>query len=319
MITGFITKKVTYVCQAKETIEVYDDDDFSENLISKSKVYPAYPVEDGKSLDNAIKWSGLDKPLIESFDNTEIDNIKVCCLDYRGNGGRAYKVIINDKFYVDMREDVILDTMITCGIEKEGILKGKYVWAKYGGNMKLVRVGSYSHSIYLKGKDPSEMKEIPKSEIVIGGIYRMKSGNTSMYLGKYKTYQYRYWEKSGYFVRSEDRYQEQRYEKATVHLFADVNEYDFPNPVTLNPKRVISQKPYYIRMKTSVPKFYEKLAQHDISSIDILKIIKDVIIKDNDESENPYLHNLRPDHLNLGIEPEIHPSIKHFNIPIVDV
>jgi hypothetical protein len=185
MSNGYLPKKVTYVCSSPETIDVYDDEDICEKKIASHKVSPTFPVEDGKKLDAAIKWTKLKNPRMETLDNSPIKSIIVCNLEERGNGGRAYKVIVDNKFYVDMREDVILDTMINCGIEKGAILKGEYVWAKYGSNMKLVRVGSSLHAHFANGIDTSTVKELASSEIVVGGIYEMKSGVKRMYLGAF--------------------------------------------------------------------------------------------------------------------------------------
>ena len=94
---GYLPKNITYVCSSPQTEETYFDDDDSV-AISSHKVTPTFVVEDGKSLDSAIRWSGLKKPRTVTLPNEPIKNVKVLNLETRGNGGRAYKVLLNDKF-----------------------------------------------------------------------------------------------------------------------------------------------------------------------------------------------------------------------------
>jgi hypothetical protein len=89
-------------------------------------------------------------PTITTHFNNPITNIRVAGLETRGNGGRAYKVVIDDLYYFDLREDVLLEAMIECGINKGGILNGEYIWVKIRSHMKLIRVGSPLHKEMIK-------------------------------------------------------------------------------------------------------------------------------------------------------------------------
>ena len=163
---GYLPKSITYVCSAGYDIEIGFDDADDVDTIASCKVIPTFPVETGKKLDTAIKWTGLKSPKIIETENLPIKNVKIVDLDYRGNGGRAYKVILDDLYYVDMREDVILECIHNCGIEKGGKINGEFVWAKYGNHMKLIRVGSSLHEKFIKSTSINALIPIAPIEFI---------------------------------------------------------------------------------------------------------------------------------------------------------
>ena len=85
------------------------------------------------------------EPVIETVRNGNITDVKIIGLESRGNGGRAYKVIVNKKYICDFREDVLMETIEKFGIGKGGVLKGTYIWIKYSGNTKLILQESELH------------------------------------------------------------------------------------------------------------------------------------------------------------------------------
>jgi hypothetical protein len=268
-------------------------------------------------LDTAISWTRTKNPLIDVLENKPLTNVRVASLEYRGNGGRAYKVIVNDLYYVDMREDVILDTMITCGIEKGALLKGEYVWTKYGAQMKLIRVGSQEYNNISKNPIPSEMKEIKAGDIEIGGVYESKSGNIEMYLGAFWTYNFLQDEKIGYFVSRHDRYSNQRLVKKKVHIFLDVRFTKNVEKSTLQGiLKGMSSPMWYINLKSSKSKFVKQVAKKDFSGEDIVGTIRK-IAEDYDNDKNPYPHNWGIEKLCVGVDaPYMHPKVGKLNLKI---
>lgn len=339
---GYIPAKVTYVCAKTETIEEYTEDDI---LLYKTKVTPTFPIETGKSLDKAMSWTGLKNPKVIETENKPIKNIVIVGLEERGNGGRAYKVVIDDNYYVDMREDVILDTIFNCGIEKGGKLKGEYVWVKYGSNMKLIRTNSDSYKQFEQGSEIHALPPLNKKDIIVGGIYSMKNGTTSLYLGEFYTYDYTYGEKwhpnqHGYGGRTEFVNQELR--KTKVYLFKDINDFYYPNDNYKNCKGEFfftnkeDANPHYFQFKKSMSNFIKTEAIIDLSGIDIVKELVSLTDKYNRRESkkyaelykndkdykkdglNPYLKNRYVNHLCLGVNaPNMHPDVAIFNVPVV--
>ena len=137
---GSIPKKVTYIySQIRE--------------IDGRFVHPAFisDSDNKKTLEtghNWAEWKGYYqteevKTSTFEIENNPLNSVQIISLEKRGRGGRAYKVIIevgNAAFYVDLREDVLLDAMLEAGINKKGFLSGKYIWSRVNSDMKLIRI-----------------------------------------------------------------------------------------------------------------------------------------------------------------------------------
>lgn len=108
-------------------------------------------------------------------------------LEERMEGGRAYKIIWNEKYYCDLREDVLLDILINAGTDKGGFLRGEYIWARVGTQMKIVRVGSELHEALIDATRRSAMKPIGMKDFVTGGIYQTKKGDRGIIIGHCST------------------------------------------------------------------------------------------------------------------------------------
>jgi len=290
----YIPKSITYVHDKPETIEEYWED--SDVLMNKIKVAATWPVETGKDLDKAIQWAGGEKVAKQVVvDNDPIDNIKVIGLDIRGNGGRAYKVVVDDLYYVDMREDVILDVMFETGIQPGGKLNGTFIWVKYGAQLKLVRVGSELHKEFVIENERYEsFVEIKPKDVEVGGLYEMKSGKIYLYLGKMNYYSYYQNTKyGGYF--SKDEYTNKHIVKEKSHVFLEMVSYEKPEKIKtikafLDRKR--DNMRYYLDFKTSIPKFVKKIKQVE-ENVDIETVattIREIAIS-KDYKDNQYAHN----------------------------
>lgn len=194
-VEGNIPNKIIYVYSSLE--EVYAGSAWEDNP-QKIEVYPSFIVDASK--ENTIKtaehWAlkrvnyvsvkknvGLTK---DEFDNSPIKNVKLIRLDYRSEGGRAYKVLIDGKYYADLREDVLIDVLVNERINN-GILGGEYIWARHGAQMKLVRVGSSLHSSLVASTNRDKMGKIPNNKFEVGGVYCTKRGDTAVFLGYVST------------------------------------------------------------------------------------------------------------------------------------
>ena len=198
---GSIPKKISYVASEEREVMVgcewdidhLEREDSPSNI--KIKVLPTFPVDSLHlgDLSKAISWATSGyydsdlkqtiarKHTITERENKPIKDIRVLSLQKRGDG-RAYKALI-DNFYVDLREDVLMDTLLQVGVEPGGILKGEYVWAKMGTNTKLVRVGSELHRLIVEFDSKKDWKPISKKELEIGGVYRDRKKNAAIFIG----------------------------------------------------------------------------------------------------------------------------------------
>jgi hypothetical protein len=171
---GSIPKKISYVYSDSEEVSYgsANIDKFFIPFFNKITVYPTYVVdaESKNPLQNAIKWAKRNtskEVVIDTLDNNPIDNIKILSLDVRKNGGRAYKVLIDDKYYVDFREDALLDSIFEAGINSGGKLNGQYIWAHQSSQFKLIKYNSQTYNQIIKSEELKKLKVIKDKMILM--------------------------------------------------------------------------------------------------------------------------------------------------------
>lgn len=204
MFTGTIPEQIRIY--TRPTMQVWQTwDDIPEVAIEDKKkvtVTPAFAVDEDKpkTHETAIKWASgpyFDYELKKvkytepkepiKRPNRPMSGIRVVALEERGKGGRAYKVVTPDYLYFDLREDVLLDSLLHTKIEN-GVLSGEYVFARVGSEMKLIRVGSYLHEKMVEATAISNSKKLTPKDYVVGGIYKNKT-STQMFLGWFNSLQ----------------------------------------------------------------------------------------------------------------------------------
>ena len=151
---------------------------------------------ESKSFKAAQTWAtqygipDMDRFKPFEMDNDPIPMLTLVGLDIRGEGGRAYKVVTPDGFLVDLREDVMLETMFRKGIKpgEEGeppTISGPFQWAFMGNHMKLVLVGSQLHKDVLEAQERQRKrtKTIPLSakDLKPGTVYESRDGGPQGY------------------------------------------------------------------------------------------------------------------------------------------
>jgi hypothetical protein len=243
---GSIPEKITYVFAEEAEVSVgcewdiswYESDDGPKAV--KQKVMPAFPVDsaDSKTMTRAIEWATSDgwdyqtnkrkvkKHSIEEVENKPLNNVKVLSLEHRGQGGRAYKALINN-YYVDLREDVLMDTLLKAGVDSGGLLKGEYVWAKMGSQMKLVRVGSELHRLIAEFDSKKDIKPVGKGDLEVGGVYRDRKKNKAIFVGYVNTVVYKTDNPIPYYQRQDKadfKYKQTNVKKAM--LFYEIRDFD---------------------------------------------------------------------------------------------
>lgn len=200
MKIGYIPTHLKYYCKPEQPVGFdWDDVGIQDSEIKSIQASSVFVTDrdNPKTQATAQRWADVNewemdpttKKRVKSnknatvidVPNDPITNVRIVDLHVRGNGGRAYRALINDKYLVDMREDVMLDAMINCGMDKNAILRGEYVFALVCSEMKLVRIGSLLHSKMIESTAFSKKSTIDKLEI--GHIYRSKT-KTCLYLGQ---------------------------------------------------------------------------------------------------------------------------------------
>jgi hypothetical protein len=128
------------------------------------------------------------KAYVESNDikeekrNNDPFSIQIINLEHRGNGGRAYKVVTENGYYVDLREDVLLD-VIKQSTVNHGRPGCQFIWGKVNAEMKLVRTGSELHDALLLASEVGSTKVIKSRDLVPGHLYQSKGGEKQIFIG----------------------------------------------------------------------------------------------------------------------------------------
>ncbi len=245
MIFGTIPEEIVIVSSVEQPVYRAWDGLPDDMDVEKEMVIPAFVCErnSAKTLATAVHWAEsarsfydrdlkrnvkkADPVVQEVRKNDPQKNLRVAALDVRGNGGRAYKIVGPDNYYYDLREDVMLDTMIQSGIRKGGFLDGEFIWAKLPGGMKLIRVGSKLHERLIECTGRSKQKRIGAKELIPGGIYADKKGYKHAYVGRVNCSDYDYHSDGGYgYYNSNPKFELYKRDIQNAYLFVHVDDRD---------------------------------------------------------------------------------------------
>lgn len=159
---------------------------------AKEGVCASYAVDSTniKRLESARTWGGQrdywNKTAPGQYTETTVPNtgfeLRILHLEYRGNGGRAYKVVDQWHRMFDLREDALIETISSVGILPGGVLPGMFLWSLQGSEMKLIREGSSLH-LELLEKSSEEARK-PTTTVVPGMVYLSAKGEKFLFLGK---------------------------------------------------------------------------------------------------------------------------------------
>jgi hypothetical protein len=244
-------------------------------------------------------------PVVTERANDPIRNIRLIGLEHRGNGGRAYKALIDDTYVFDFREDVLLDAILNDGILPDGILPGEYIFSSVNSEMKLIRVGSLLHAKMVAATAYWSEKVITKFEV--GGVYKNKVSEL-LYLGTVYTSDITVtWpQASGYYRgdnRSKGHLSASLDKPKKFHLFVEYNEWKRKDPSY-----------YDMKFYEKLPKSFRIKSEHiSINPEDYISDIKKKTITCTSDSHlNMWFENYAR-FLNISSAPGyVHPSLQRF-------
>jgi hypothetical protein len=203
-LSGYIPSRLKYVQRPAKEVEPYQEHELGETPEPGVLLRETFVVDatNPRTLKTAMEWAerGIARQKKDSVTVTERDNspipvLELITLDIRSEGGRAWKVLVDGQYYVDLREDVLLDTLKRGKGVQKGELHGPFVWCVVGSHMKLVRVDSPLHKAIQEAGKRKETKDIPSKNLEVGGIYENRRGKQFLFLGECDTESYQ-WVKS---------------------------------------------------------------------------------------------------------------------------
>ncbi len=189
MAKGKIPARVAYAVR-----QPHEGKDIFGQTITVIETYPFNPDSKSNTRDNARRWGqqgwgkGNDfEPPIFEFNNKPF-SIKILKLEYRGRGGRAYKVVDDNGRLFDFREDQLIEAIKHTGIDSGGHVKGTVVWASVSSQFKLVLVEGDTYKSLETASQTKKLKKtaITGSKLEVGGVYAQNGGSCMAYLGRVK-------------------------------------------------------------------------------------------------------------------------------------
>lgn len=181
---GNIPQKLVYICRPRTSITTKWDDHYKP--ISQIDASPTFvsDADNKNTIQTGKRWAGSKYKIIEKT-NGPLSNVKIVSFEQRNEGGHAWKVLIDDQYYVDLRSDVLLELLLNAGVLEQGKLNGSFIWGKVGSQMKLIRVNSELYSVLMEANEIDKLERI--KELEIGGVYLSKDDTKFVYLGKVST------------------------------------------------------------------------------------------------------------------------------------
>ena len=191
MKSGNIPKDIKVFIRGPIDLKFRWDDIGIDESIKSIKCNPVFVTDDtNKKTQATAQWwaTGYKDADFETITlpNDPFGGVRIIGLDIRGNGGRAWQVLLFNKYLVDMREDVLMDAMLHDGVGPGGKINGQFMFAMVSSEMKLIRVGSLLHSKMVQSTNMNNRKSITDYEI--GGVYTNKH-DAKIYLGHLYTTQ----------------------------------------------------------------------------------------------------------------------------------
>lgn len=167
--------------------------DLNGNDVIVCDTFPFNP-ESKTSPETAKSWaksrfwndtSDVEEPIINLRKNDPF-KVKILNLEFRSEGGRAYKVIDSDGRRFDLREDQLVEAMRFSGIDAGGQIRGDFVWGISGSQIKMVHIGGKLHTKMVNYVHQLEtQKAVSLANLQVGSLYAKRHGyGDSLYLGK---------------------------------------------------------------------------------------------------------------------------------------
>lgn len=180
--SGYIPDEITFVYSHGEkragdiVVPAFVVDSKNPNTMQTAEEWASRArfVNGNKIKAEVKKISRPNKPFVDPLINS---------LEHRGQGGRAWKTIVDNDFYIDFREDELLWVIQNKGVRPGGVLNGEFVFGMAGSQMKLIPVGSPLYQELLESTKFKKKKKISNKELKAGHVYRNRDSCEYIFLG----------------------------------------------------------------------------------------------------------------------------------------
>lgn len=155
----------------------------------------AFIVPEGSGMINSARdwakrggrWQSGNHPFTEeALPNEPMTKLRVVGCEHRGEGGMAYKVVTDQGYLVDLREPEFLSAFFNGQIDKNGYIKGSFVWSVGGNQMRIVEVGSdlYKERLAAGQAQSKQTRYLKGQDLEVGVCYTHAMGFDYWYAGR---------------------------------------------------------------------------------------------------------------------------------------
>lgn len=177
MIIGNIPETLVAIHQEGDE-NAFISDSTNPNTIRTGMDWARYYYKPGTNLSSRAPTI-LQTPLL----NTPRTGYTITGFEHRREGGVAWKVLTPDRYMVDLREDVLLEIILSGGIAEGGRIIPELIWAIVGSQMKLICYGSHTMKVIQEYMVNKQKPKIRKKDLVPGTVYSSPTGKVVVYLG----------------------------------------------------------------------------------------------------------------------------------------
>lgn len=184
-MTGYIPTHITFISREPETI-VNEWEDGGE--INSFEARPTYVATNDKTKESGLSWAQGYNSTKRGITTTEAENkpfksLRIVSYEKRNEGGGAFRAIADDKWYIDVRTDTLLDILVNHSIKGGEVQGAEFIWARVGSQAKVVRVGSSLHAKLIEATEINCVKPPKAQDLKPGDIYENKKGARQVFLG----------------------------------------------------------------------------------------------------------------------------------------
>jgi hypothetical protein len=306
---AYIPEQVAFICKPSSQVLAVDwgefeqkeepsEDEDNPDIADPNKVVVrstwVCDASSKDSIQSGVRWAAggnygqqaLKEEDVEVIieNNVPFTKPRVLGFERRLKGGRAFKALLPDGYWVDMRDSVLLDAISTEGVSPGGFLNGEWIWAVIGSERAIVRVGSLVHKLALEGTARRTMKPISAKKLVVGGVYKTKGNKTFVYLGLADFYTFD-------SELTEDR---KSYTHVHIHHKSEpvwYERYDFLDQHgPFKPEELI-EHPHCIRNRTKPPAVVHHIDTIEVSSVLFTQIRNGAVVDFEQDMKNHSYYN----------------------------
>lgn len=184
-MTGYIPTHITFISRAPETI-VNEWEDGGE--INSFEARATYIATNEKTKESGLSWAKGYNSTKRGITTTEAENkpfksLRIISYEKRNEGGGAFKGIADNRWYIDLRTDTLLDILINHSIHHGEVQGAEFVWARVGSQAKVVRVGSSLHDKLIEATKTNSAKPPKATDLQVGDVYEAKNGDKGVFMG----------------------------------------------------------------------------------------------------------------------------------------